>query len=94
MTTNINRFEALKLALIRAGSQESLATALGVSQGTISKWVGCSKQMPAEYVLTAEKLYGVSRHDLRPDIYPRQTLTDQGSPDRFYGVDQLARRVA
>lgn len=26
--------------------------------------------MPAEYVLMAERLYGVSRHLLRPDIYP------------------------
>jgi DNA-binding transcriptional regulator YdaS (Cro superfamily) len=94
MTTNINRFEALKLALIRAGSQENLATALGVSQGTISKWINCSKQLPAEYVLTAEQLYSVSRHDLRPDIYPHKTMTDQGSGNRFYGVDQDARRVA
>jgi DNA-binding transcriptional regulator YdaS (Cro superfamily) len=94
MTTNLNRFEALKLAVLRAGSQESFADAMGVAQGTVSKWLRLSKQLPAENVLTAERLYGVSRHDLRPDIYPRPIMVDQGSADRFYGVDHLAKRVA
>jgi len=54
-----------------AGSQSKLARALGVSSTAVWKWVQSSKRLPAEYVLTAERLYGVSRHDLRPDIYPR-----------------------
>ena len=77
-----------------AGSDSQMARDLNVTQPRVWRWLNQSKQLPAEYVLTAEQLYGVSRHDLRPDIYPRQTMTDQGSPDRFYGVDQLARRVA
>ena len=77
-----------------------MARDLSVTQPRVWRWLNQSKQLPAEYVLTAEKLYGVSRHDLRPDIYPRQIMTDQNTADRFYGVDQLAhsfqptRRVA
>jgi DNA-binding transcriptional regulator YdaS (Cro superfamily) len=29
-----------------------------------------SKRVPAEYVLLVEKATGVSRHKLRPDLYP------------------------
>lgn len=36
----------------------------------------------------AELLYGVSRHDLRPDIYPREHLVDVGGCGRIFGSDQ------
>lgn len=29
-----------------------------------------SRRVPAEFVLKVEALTGVSRHELRPDIYP------------------------
>ncbi|OYY51953.1 MAG: hypothetical protein B7Y53_08580 [Halothiobacillus sp. 28-55-5] len=71
MSTEITPFEALLQIVDAAGSQSKLAAALGVSSTAAWKWVQSSKRLPAEYVLTAERLYGVSRHDLRPDIYPR-----------------------
>jgi len=71
MSTEITPFEALQQIIDAAGSQSKLAAALGVSSTAAWKWVQSSKRLPAEYVLTAERLYGVSRHDLRPDIYPR-----------------------
>ena len=63
-------FEALTALVDKAGSQSALARQLGVSQTAVWKWLQSSKRLPAEYVLKAESLYGVSRHLLRPDIYP------------------------
>lgn len=95
MNDAITRFEALQAAVARcpaspnanAGTQEALAELLGVSQPTVSNWLNRSKQLPAEYVLRTERFTGVSRHDLRPDIYPRDAMVDQGREDRFCGID-------
>ena len=46
--------------------------------------------MPAEYVLRTEAATGVSRHDLRPDIYPREAMIDHQVGTRFEGVDRHA----
>lgn len=64
------RFEALQAAVEKAGGQSQFARDLGTHQPTVWRWLHQSKQLPAEYVLATERLYGVSRHDLRPDIYP------------------------
>jgi len=58
--------------LEKAGSQTLLAKMLGTSQQNISNWNNAGKPLPAEFVLAAEKELGISRHDLRPDIYPRE----------------------
>lgn len=97
MDTRLTRFEALAACRDKAGSESQMARDLEVSQPTIWRWLNQSKQIPAEHVLVAERLYGVSRHDLRPDIYPRDYPP---APDaRFCGVDGAAvghghRRVA
>lgn len=70
MKPQLTRLEALKLAVETAGTQVIFANALGVSQPTVCRWLNQSKQIPAEFVLRVERLYGVSKHDLRPDIYP------------------------
>ena len=54
----------------KAGSESQMARDLGVSQPTMWRWLNQTKRLPAEHVLRAEQLYGVSRHELRPDIYP------------------------
>lgn len=62
--------EALRRACEIAGSQQALAVALGLrSQGTIQGWLSRGRP-PAEQVLAIEEVTGVSRHELRPDIYP------------------------
>jgi Putative antitoxin of bacterial toxin-antitoxin system, YdaS/YdaT len=48
------------------GTRKKLAVILGVTPGAISQW----KRVPAERVLDVERATGVSRHTLRPDIYP------------------------
>jgi DNA-binding transcriptional regulator YdaS (Cro superfamily) len=65
---------ALSRAVKAAGGQAKLAEALGIYQSAVAKWVA-NKRVPAERVLAVEKITGVSRHELRPDIYP----TDAGA---------------
>ncbi len=44
---------------------------LGLAQPSIWAWVDKKKPLPAEHVLAVEAATGISRHDLRPDLYPR-----------------------
>lgn len=65
--------EALKRAVEKIGSQKGLADRLGVTQSVVWYWLEKSKRgCPGEYVLKIEEATGgvVSRHDLRPDLYP------------------------
>jgi DNA-binding transcriptional regulator YdaS (Cro superfamily) len=63
---------ALRKAIKVAGSQGKLAKAIGKTQGHVCKWLE-RNEIPAEVVLKIESATGVSRHDLRPDIYPRES---------------------
>lgn len=66
---------ALKRALKLAGNNQTLfARTIGTSQQLVSYWMREKKKLPAEYVLATEREFGVSRHDLRPDIYPREEV--------------------
>ncbi|ARR52152.1 transcriptional regulator [Rhizorhabdus wittichii DC-6] len=64
---------ALQLALQAAGNNQSeLARVCGCSQGAV--WQMLNKPQPRLshlYVLKVEQAYGIPRHLLRPDIYPR-----------------------
>lgn len=63
--------EALQKAIDRAGGQNQLAKICNTSQPRIWNWLNRDAQkVPAEYVLVIEKATGVSRSDLRPDLYP------------------------
>lgn len=63
-------------ALIRAteivGGQAELARISGLKQPSISRQMSRGKKVPAEWCLPIEQATGgkISRHDLRPDIYP------------------------
>jgi len=58
---------ALERAITAANGNTGLARALGgITPQAISQW----KKVPVERVLDVERVTGVSRHDLRPDIYP------------------------
>ena len=73
MVDALTPFEALTEAVEKAGSQAAIARACGISTTAVWKWVQTSKRIPAEFVLKVEDLTGVSRHALRPDIYPIET---------------------
>lgn len=63
---------ALKRALASFDDNQSrFAAAIGTSQQLVSYWLKNGKSLPAEFVLATEKATGISRHDLRPDLYPR-----------------------
>jgi len=60
---------AIESAVAIAGSQSELARRIGVRQGYVWKWLR-SGRIPAERVIAVEAATGISRHELRPDIYP------------------------
>lgn len=58
----------LEKAIEAMGGVGALARALGISQPSVSNW----SRVPAERVLPVEKVTGVSRSVLRPDLYPSE----------------------
>jgi DNA-binding transcriptional regulator YdaS (Cro superfamily) len=58
--------QAILLAIKRAGGHRALGRALGISHQAISRW----KKVPSSRVLEIERLSGVPRELLRPDLYP------------------------
>ncbi len=66
----MTNLEALQKAIDIVGSQTQMAKKCGTSQQRIWNWLNRDKKVPAEYVLTIEQVSGISRHDLRSDIYP------------------------
>lgn len=88
---SLTRFEALIRVFECYGStQEAVAEALGVSQSTVSRMLSQSKQLRHDLVLKAEEDTGISRHDLRPDIYPREAMVDMAIASRWNGLDRRA----
>lgn len=69
---------SLQRAVLSVNGQTALAklltsaTGKNIRQGHIWSWLNRTKQVPAEYVLPIERVTGgqVSRHELRPDLYP------------------------
>lgn len=72
MEQNLTPLEALKSAVAKVGGQSKFARLCNVSQPAVWKWMQSAKRLPAEQVLVVERRTGVSRHALRPDIYPRE----------------------
>lgn len=66
--------KGLDSAIEKAGGQVALAKLLGLRQSHISNWRNRNKRIPAERVLDIERVTGVSRHDLRPDLYPLEDM--------------------
>ena len=62
---------ALARAIESAGSQQALADLLGIKSPSIAEWKERGR-IPANRVLDIERLTGVSRHELRPDLYPAE----------------------
>ncbi len=56
-------------------SQTELAQRLGVTQGMVWQWLRGVRRISAEKVLAIESATDgkVSRHEIRPDLYPRET---------------------
>lgn len=55
----------------KAGGPAALAKALGnITPQAVSQW----KKVPAERVLDVERVTGIPRHELRPDVFVRQRV--------------------
>lgn len=61
-----NADDPLAEAYRKAGGLKRVASAVKRKPGTVSGW----KKVPPEHVLTVERVSGVPRHVLRPDLYP------------------------
>lgn len=55
----------IREAADNVGGVISLSLALGLSRAAVSQWT----KVPPDHVLDVERLTGVSRHKLRPDIF-------------------------
>jgi DNA-binding transcriptional regulator YdaS (Cro superfamily) len=52
----------------RAGGLAELARRLGITHNAFYRW----HQVPAGRVLPIERITGIPRHEMRPDLYPRE----------------------
>lgn len=70
--------EALRRAKDIIGSEAALADVVGVKQPSVNYILRSGKKVPAEWCLPVERATDgkVSRHELRPDLYPRTDSTD------------------
>lgn len=84
---------ALKRAIEAAGSQSAFARICGCTQGNIWQLVKRGGHLPAQYVLRVEASTGVSRHDLRPDLYPPYALATPASEARTVTCIACDRRL-
>lgn len=60
--------DPIQLAAEKVGGIVKLSLALGLSRGAVSQWT----RVPAERVLEVERVSGVPREILRPDLYTVQ----------------------
>jgi len=62
----MNKLHALtKQAVQIAGGNQAVADRIGTTRQAVYEWAA----VPAKHVLVLEEMSGVSRYELRPDIY-------------------------
>ncbi|MBX7274590.1 helix-turn-helix domain-containing protein [Pseudomonas sp. ERGC3:05] len=66
--------DAMTSAAKAAGSQTALAKALGCTPQNV-QWMCSTGSVPSKHVLKIEAVTGISRHQLRPDLYPEAAPT-------------------
>ena len=62
----------LENAIAAAGSKYRLAKLIGIKPPSVYDWLRTGR-IPAERVIAVEAATGISRTELRPDIYPVET---------------------
>tara|TARA_R110002111_G_scaffold170741_1_gene236426 strand:- start:1195 stop:1425 length:231 start_codon:yes stop_codon:yes gene_type:complete len=58
-------------------SQAALAKEIGVQDAAICKWE--KGRVSVQMVLTVERITGIPRHLLRPDVYPAPVRRSEGA---------------
>lgn len=66
-----NAKELFRRAIDRAGSQQALAAAIGVSQQHVSYILTQAKRIPPEVAVAIDRFTGgeIAKSDLRPDLF-------------------------
>lgn len=83
-------------AVERTGTgQAGLARLLGVTPQAVNQWVNGNRPVPSRHVLAIERATGVSRHELRPDVFgPGAASDSQEQPhEQPTVVDQIRGEV-
>lgn len=76
----MNELKALEKAVEIAGGQTALATKCAAvanrkcTQANVWSWMHRSKRVAHEWALPVETVTGISRHELRPDIFGAQPI--------------------
>lgn len=70
-TSSTGDIPAVRAALMAKGMQSRLARAAGVRGQAVNHWVKC--RVPRERVDVVCRVTGLSRHEVRPDLYPHPT---------------------
>jgi len=69
MASKTHMKRALARAIKAVGGARALAETLKITRQAVERYETC----PPQHVLTVERVSEVSRHDLRPDLYPRES---------------------
>jgi DNA-binding transcriptional regulator YdaS (Cro superfamily) len=77
----------LKRAIEKCGGVSALAARLGTTQSAVSNWL-LRESLPPERVLPIEQATGgqVTRHELRPDLYPREAMPTAQPAEKQLGA--------
>ncbi|WP_083490771.1 YdaS family helix-turn-helix protein [Stenotrophomonas humi] len=59
----------IRKAVDLAGTQSALAKSIGAAPSFVSQWVTGRRPVAPKYARAIEQSFGVSRHDLRPDVF-------------------------
>jgi DNA-binding transcriptional regulator YdaS (Cro superfamily) len=71
--------EIVKTGAEKAGGVVSLANGLGIKHTSLHTWT----RVPAERVLEFERLTGISRYDVRPDVYGPNPAAEKSTKPLF-----------
>ncbi|HHA2975910.1 TPA: transcriptional regulator [Stenotrophomonas maltophilia] len=86
---------ALDRAVQSAGSQQALAQLLGIKPPSVSGWYDRCR-VPAERCIAIELATGVSRHQLRPDVFgpdPAESQTEAVAQLRAEIDSRMSKRA-
>lgn len=68
----IDTTELIEIAAARLGSQSALAAELGITPQAITNMKKHERPIPPERVLEFERITGIPRTRIRPDLYPEE----------------------
>lgn len=69
---------SIAIAVEKLGAgQAGIARLLGVTPQAVNQWVSGNRPVPPRHVLAIEAATGVSRHELRPDVFGASEVSSE-----------------